>query len=218
MSGFEPATVPGVSRCSVSNRSANQNPDVYAQFRVFRSGAEHRRHARVHGEERRQRCVSRLPAHVDGRSPRRRRHRRGLRSRRRSLRRLARWPHDDGRIGGDQSRSRGARARCKECGHPRQERRRGACRRGPGAGRGTAVERGNAALDAGVVDLRGSGSPTAVCLHVGGADLACSNPFAVNALDDASSGALPGYAGSAVISGKWYVFVAANAAPSIGAA
>ena len=76
-------------------------------------------------------------------------------------------------------------------------------------------EQGTAALDAGVVALRGAGAPTAVCVHVGGANLACSNPFAINALDDASSGALPGYAGSTLISGKWYVFVAANAAPTI---
>jgi hypothetical protein len=76
-------------------------------------------------------------------------------------------------------------------------------------------EQGTAALDAGVVDLRGAGAPTAVCLHIDGADLACSNPFAINALDDPSSGALPGYAGSSLIGGKWYVFVAANAAPSI---
>lgn len=80
---------------------------------------------------------------------------------------------------------------------------------------GALPEQGAATLDAGVVDLRGAGAPTAVCLHVDAANLACSNPFAVNALDDASSGALPGYAGSAVISGRWYVFVAANAAPSI---
>ena len=74
---------------------------------------------------------------------------------------------------------------------------------------------GTTTLDAGVVDLRGAGSPTAVCVHVGAAAPACSNPFAINALDDASSGALPGYAGSSLIGGKWYVFVAANAAPTI---
>jgi hypothetical protein len=76
-------------------------------------------------------------------------------------------------------------------------------------------QQGTAAVDAGVVDLRGSASPTAVCLHVDGADPACSNPFVVNAGAGMSNGALPGYAGSAVISGKWYVFVAASAEPFI---
>jgi hypothetical protein len=40
----------------------------------------------------------------------------------------------------------------------------------------------------------------------------CSNPFTLNAGNNASNGALPGYAGSAVIDGQWYVFVVAAAA------
>jgi hypothetical protein len=71
---------------------------------------------------------------------------------------------------------------------------------------------GSAPMTAGQISLYGTGSPTAVCLQLRGADIACSNPFASDA---STSGSLPGYAGSAVIDGHWYVFVAASAEPSI---
>ncbi|HEY5012676.1 MAG TPA: hypothetical protein VIK61_08215 [Acidimicrobiia bacterium] len=75
---------------------------------------------------------------------------------------------------------------------------------------------GDAPLASGEITLRGTGSATAVCFQVLGADPACSNPFSLNAGVDGggSNGALPGYAGSAAIGGTWYVFVAASAEPS----
>jgi hypothetical protein len=87
---------------------------------------------------------------------------------------------------------------------------------------------GSASLPSGQIELRGTGSPTAVCLRVESFDPACSGPYTMPTDADASNGSspnttvpggvggtLPGYGGSAVIGGRWYVFIAASAPPSI---
>jgi hypothetical protein len=74
---------------------------------------------------------------------------------------------------------------------------------------------GTAQFADGDIELRGTGSPTAICLLVNGSDIACSDPFTVNARAGGSNGALPGYGGSAVVLRQWYVFVAASAEPVI---
>jgi hypothetical protein len=74
---------------------------------------------------------------------------------------------------------------------------------------------GTAHLPSGDLELHGTGTASAVCLRVPGAPVACSNPFAANA-DVHRAGATvaePG-AGSAMITGQWYVFVGAHAEPT----